>query len=67
MKAVILLGCDGRQDNGFIFCRGVNNVVLSLDKRQYAEYIQRALTEGRRDLDRQSGCRPCVLLGSYHI
>ena len=37
MKAVILLGCDGRQDNGFVLCRGVNNIVLNLDKRQYSE------------------------------
>lgn len=37
MKAVILLGCDGRQDNSFVFCRGIRNIILDLEKRQLAE------------------------------
>lgn len=32
MKAVIILGCNGRQDNGFCFCTGVNNVLVDLEK-----------------------------------
>ena len=34
MKACIILKCDGRQDNGFVFCSGVSNVVLDLEKIQ---------------------------------
>lgn len=37
MKAVILLGCEGRTDNGFIFCRGVTNIALDLEKAKYSE------------------------------
>ena len=31
MKAVIILSCEGRQDKGFNFCSGVENIVLDLD------------------------------------
>ena len=32
MQAVVILGCEGRQDDGFKFCNGVNNVLLDLEK-----------------------------------
>ena len=37
MKVVILLGCEGRQDNGFVFCRGAENIILDLEKHQNSE------------------------------
>ncbi len=43
MKAVILLGCDGRTDNGFIFCRGAENIILDLEKHQYSENYPRLI------------------------
>ena len=48
MKGVILLGCEGRQDQGFIFCRGSENIILNLGKCVYSsnylellEYIEK--------------------------
>lgn len=37
MKAVIILGCDGRQDEGFRFCAGVDNVILDLEAVSHTE------------------------------
>lgn len=31
MKCIITLSCEGRQDNGFRFCSGVENIILDLD------------------------------------
>lgn len=31
MKAVVILGCEGYQENGFYFCNGVENVILDLE------------------------------------
>ena len=31
MKAVVVLFCEGRQDNGFVFCNGVKNIILDLE------------------------------------
>lgn len=48
MKAVLVLGCEGRTEHGFHFCRGVENVVLDLepirareDFKQLIEYLDR--------------------------
>jgi len=32
MKAILVLGCEGRQDDGFKFCNGVSNTILDLEK-----------------------------------
>lgn len=32
MRALLILGCEGRQEKGFHFCRGVENVILDLEK-----------------------------------
>lgn len=37
MKAVILLICEGREDNGFRFCSGVENLILDLDGLETTE------------------------------
>ena len=37
MKAVVILGCDGRQDEEFHFCNGVENIVVDLEKAQLEE------------------------------
>lgn len=37
MKAVIILSCEGRQDNGFKFCSGVQNTILDLDGLEVTE------------------------------
>ena len=31
MKAIIILGCEGRQDSSFKFCSGVENIVVDLE------------------------------------
>lgn len=31
MKAVLVLACEGRTEGGFVFCRGVENVILDLE------------------------------------
>ena len=31
MKAIILLSCEGRIDNGFRFCSGVENIILDME------------------------------------
>lgn len=31
MKALIILGCEGRQQDGFHFCNGVENTILDLE------------------------------------
>lgn len=37
MKAVIILKCDGRQDNGFYYCVGVENIILDLENIEHTE------------------------------
>lgn len=37
MKAVIILKCEGRQDDGFRFCSGVQNIILDLEKIENTE------------------------------
>ena len=37
MKAVIILKCEGRQDDGFRFCGGVDNIILDLEKAEQTE------------------------------
>ena len=37
MKAVVILSCEGRQDNGFKFCSGVQNIVLNLEGLEVTE------------------------------
>lgn len=37
MKCILLLSCEGRQDNGFRFCSGVENLVLDLDGLEASE------------------------------
>lgn len=37
MKAVITLGCNGRQDEGFHFCSGVSNIIVDLEKITHTE------------------------------
>lgn len=44
MKAIIILGCEGYQENGFHFCNKVENVVLDLETTEntdnYYDLIQ---------------------------
>jgi hypothetical protein len=44
MRALVKLCCDGRQDDGFHFCSGVNNTILDLEsvkhKENFKELIQ---------------------------
>ena len=44
MKAIIKLSCEGRQDEGFWFCKGVENTILDLEnithKENYLELIK---------------------------
>lgn len=57
MKATIILACEGRIDNGFRFCSGVENMILDLDgleiEENYLDLIEY--------LDKVSGVfdRPC--------
>jgi len=37
MKATIILGCEGYQENGFHFCDKVENVVLDLEELRNTE------------------------------
>lgn len=37
MKAEIVLKCDGRIEDGFIFCSGVENVILDLEAAETNE------------------------------
>ena len=37
MKATINLACEGRQDGGFRFCNGVENVVLDLEEIEFSD------------------------------
>lgn len=37
MKALIVLGCEGHQQDGFHFCNGVENTILDLEKIERAE------------------------------
>lgn len=37
MKAVILLRCEGREDKGFRFCSGVENLVVDLEDLETTE------------------------------
>jgi len=32
MKAIIILGCEGREDNNFKFCNGVENNLIDLEE-----------------------------------
>lgn len=44
MKAKLLLYCEGRTDDGFIFCNGVENYIVSLEefaaRDNYLEIIE---------------------------
>jgi len=41
MNCIILLSCEGRQDEGFKFCVGVENVILDLEEIGTTEnYLQ---------------------------
>jgi hypothetical protein len=44
MKAHMILGCEGRQDEGFHFCSGVSNIIIDLENiiasENYLELIQ---------------------------
>lgn len=31
MKALVILGCEGRQDDLFRFCNGVDNIIIDLE------------------------------------
>lgn len=35
MKAVLVIGCDGRVDDGFQFCSGVRNVLLDFEHQAH--------------------------------
>lgn len=37
MKALVILGCEGYQQNGFHFCHKVENVILDLEKIERTE------------------------------
>lgn len=37
MKAHIVLGCEGRQDEGFHFCSGVTNNILDLESISFTD------------------------------
>ncbi|KKL92217.1 hypothetical protein LCGC14_1886910 [marine sediment metagenome] len=37
MKGYTILGCDGRQDDGFKTCSGVRNIILDLEKIEASE------------------------------
>lgn len=37
MKCLITLSCEGREDNGFKFCSGVENTILDLDGLEVTE------------------------------
>lgn len=46
MKIVLVLGCWGRKDNGFVSCKGVTNNILDLTKssernRSIKDYLDR--------------------------
>jgi len=34
MKAVVILGCEGRQIDSFHFCNGIENIILDLEKAE---------------------------------
>ena len=41
MNAILILSCDGRQDDGFKFCEGVENIILDLEEIEPTEnYLQ---------------------------
>lgn len=41
MNAEIILGCEGRQDDGFVYCNGVKNVIIDLEKlRNSSRYLE---------------------------
>ena len=37
MKALIILGCEGRQQDAFHFCSGVENIILDLESINASE------------------------------
>lgn len=37
MKCLVLLRCEGREDNGFRFCSGVENIIIDLDGLETTE------------------------------
>ena len=43
MKCNIVLSCEGRQDKGFIFCNGVENVILDLEKIEFSDNYEALL------------------------
>lgn len=36
MKAVLTLSCEGKQMGGLVFCQGVKNTILDLEKKIYS-------------------------------
>jgi hypothetical protein len=44
MKALLILGCDGRQDKSFHFCHGVENTIVDFEsivhKENYLDLIK---------------------------
>jgi len=37
MRAVLILGCEGRQDKSFHFCHGVENIIVDFEKIVHKE------------------------------
>ena len=37
MRALLILGCEGRQDKGFHFCHGVENTIVDFEKWLHKE------------------------------
>lgn len=37
MKAILVLACEGRTDDGFQFCAGVENLLIDLEKITHTE------------------------------
>lgn len=37
MKASLIIGCEGRTDNGFQFCAGVSNIVIDFETITHTE------------------------------
>ncbi len=35
MKTIIILGCEGREDNNFKFCNGVENILIDLEETMF--------------------------------
>ena len=44
MKALLILNCDGRQENGFVFCNRVENQILDFEKIRASENFASLIT-----------------------